>query len=69
MHQGMRGMLYFTTVRVAPERVAEWERLMKSLQEPAPGTPSDDWWAIMEPVFSLSGNGAAAHAGKPSRTV
>jgi L-rhamnose mutarotase len=39
-------------------RVAEWERLMKSLQQPAPGTPSGEWWAIMEPVFSLNGRGA-----------
>ena len=50
-------------------RVAEWERLMKSLQEPVPGTPSGEWWTIMEPVFSLNGNGAAAHAGKRSRPV
>ena len=37
-------------------RVAEWERLMKSLQEPAPDTPPGEWWAVMEPVFSLNGN-------------
>jgi L-rhamnose mutarotase len=41
-------------------RVAEWERLMRSLQEPAPGTPAGEWWAVMEPVFSLNGNGARA---------
>jgi L-rhamnose mutarotase len=49
-------------------RVAEWERLMKSLQEPAPGTPSGDWWTAMEPVFSFDGNGVAAHAGQRSHT-
>ena len=38
-------------------RVAEWERLMRSLQEPAPDTPPGEWWARMEPVFSLNGNG------------
>jgi len=40
-------------------RVAEWERLMRALQEPAPGTPAGDWWTAMEPIFSLSGRGAA----------
>src|SRR5205814_4597758 len=30
-------------------RVAERERLMKSLQEPAPGAAAGDWWAVMEP--------------------
>ena len=34
-------------------RVAEWERLMKSLQEPAPDAQPGEWWATMEPVFSL----------------
>ena len=38
-------------------RVAEWERLMRSLQEPAPDTPPGEWWARMEPVFSLNANG------------
>lgn len=47
-------------------RVAEWERLMKSLQEPVPDTAPGEWWAAMEPVFSLNGNGAAAHAMKRS---
>jgi L-rhamnose mutarotase len=40
-------------------RVAEWERLMKALQEPAPGAPDGKWWAAMEPVFKLNGHGAA----------
>ena len=39
-------------------RVAEWERMMRALQVPAPGTPNGDWWAAMEPVFSLNGHGA-----------
>jgi L-rhamnose mutarotase len=36
--------------------VAEWERLMKALQEPAPGAAPGEWWAAMEPVFVLNGN-------------
>jgi L-rhamnose mutarotase len=35
-------------------RVQEWERLMKSLQEPSADAPPGDWWAVMEPVFHLS---------------
>ena len=34
-------------------RVAEWERLMKSLQEPSPDAAAGEWWAVMEPVFRL----------------
>ena len=37
-------------------RVAEWERLMKSLQQPVPGARAGEWWAVMEPVFHLSTN-------------
>lgn len=34
-------------------RVAEWEHLMKSLQEPSPDATEGEWWAVMEPVFRL----------------
>jgi L-rhamnose mutarotase len=34
-------------------RVAEWERLMKSLQQPPPGAKPGEWWASMEPVYRL----------------
>ena len=34
-------------------RVAEWEALMKSLQEPPPGSAPGEWWAQMQPVFRL----------------
>jgi L-rhamnose mutarotase len=37
-------------------RVAEWERLMKSLQEPAPGAAPGEWWTAMEPLFTLNGS-------------
>ena len=35
------------------ERVAEWERLMQSLQESLPDARTGEWWAAMEPVFHL----------------
>lgn len=34
-------------------RVAEWEAIMKSLQQPPPDGRPDEWWAVMEPVFRL----------------
>jgi L-rhamnose mutarotase len=38
-------------------RVAEWERLMMSLQQPAPGARPGEWWTAMEQVFQYSYNG------------
>ena len=35
-------------------RVAEWETLMKSLQQPCPDAPHGEWWAEMRPVFRLT---------------
>jgi L-rhamnose mutarotase len=35
-------------------RVAEWERLMRSLQEPPSGAPPGEWWSVMDLVFDLS---------------
>lgn len=44
----------FAAHRQATGRVEEWERLMKSLQEPVPDAPHGEWWAVMEPLFHLS---------------
>ena len=42
-------------------RVIEWEALMRTLQQPPPETPAGDWWALMQPVFSLAAaSGTAA---------
>lgn len=35
-------------------RVAEWEALMKAMQEPSPGAKPGEWWAQMQPVFRLT---------------
>jgi len=43
----------FASHRASSARVAEWEHLMKSLQEPSPDAPPGEWWARMEPVFRL----------------
>ena len=43
----------FAAHRVSDPRVIEWEALMKSLQQPAPGSAAGEWWAVMQPVFHL----------------
>ena len=59
----------FATHMASSPRVAEWERLMKSLQEPSPDAPAGEWWAVMEPVFHLEAQEPAiARAADRSRT-
>jgi len=41
----------FETRMASHPRVAEWERLMMSFQQPAPGARDGEWWTAMEPVF------------------
>jgi L-rhamnose mutarotase len=48
-------------------RIAEWEALMKSMQEPSPGGDPGQWWSVMEPVFRLEGAGRAAARSEPAR--
>jgi len=43
----------FAAHQASSPRVAEWERLMKSLQEPSSDARPGEWWARMEPVFRL----------------
>jgi L-rhamnose mutarotase len=44
----------FAMHQAAGPRVAEWEALMMSLQQPPPGGQPGEWWVQMEPVFSLT---------------
>jgi len=44
----------FSAHRGSSARVAEWEQLMKSLQQPSPDAAAGEWWAQMEPVFRLA---------------
>lgn len=48
-------------------RVSEWEALMRSLQEPPPDASPGDWWARMEPVFSLEAAGDPTPMPQPAR--
>ena len=43
-------------------RVAQWEALMKDLQQPVDGRDSEAWWAAMEPIFHLEPEEDAAPA-------
>ena len=43
----------FAIHRAAGPRVSEWEALMQSLQQPPAGGQPGEWWAQMEPIFSL----------------
>ena len=38
----------FDRHRASHPRVAEWERLMKTFQQPAPDAREGEWWATME---------------------
>ena len=66
LRQGLDYRTAFLRHASSSPRVAEWERLMKSLQEPAAEARADEWWAAMEPVFHLNEDLAASPV-KPSR--
>ena len=51
MRDGLDYRAAFNAHASSSQRVAEWERLMKSLQEPLDEARPGEWWAAMEPVF------------------
>lgn len=53
MRDGLDYRTAFTSHASSSARVIEWERLMKSLQEPSPDARAGEWWSVMEPVFHL----------------
>jgi L-rhamnose mutarotase len=44
----------FAAHQASSPRIVEWERLMKSLQEPSPEAGPGEWWAEMQPVFRMT---------------
>jgi len=48
-------------------RCAEWERLMKTFQEPPPGAPPGRLWTPMQEIFSLRRQLAAKDGSKKRR--
>ncbi len=57
----------FATHVASHPRVAEWEALMKSMQEPPPGSEPGEWWAVMQPVFRLDATGSTSAHSEPAR--
>ena len=55
----------FAAHRVSNPRVAEWEALMKALQEPVDAAAPGTGWAVMERVFHL--NADRSLAASPAR--
>lgn len=72
MRDGLDYRDAFKTHAASTPRVAEWERLMQSLQEPAAEARAGEWWAVMEPIFHLTQDTAEepaiAHVADRSRT-
>jgi L-rhamnose mutarotase len=72
MREGVDYRSAFASHAVSNPRVAEWERLMKSLQAPPVEARGSEWWAAMEPVFHLNQGTAEepaiAHVADRSRT-
>jgi L-rhamnose mutarotase len=72
MRDGLDYRTAFKTHAASSPRVVEWERLMKSLQEPPAEARAGEWWAVMEPVFHLNRDTAEepaiAHVADRSRT-
>jgi L-rhamnose mutarotase len=56
LRDGLDLMHVFAAHVASSPRVAEWERLMKALQQPVPGAPPGEWWTAMEPLFTLNGD-------------
>ena len=56
----------FATHLASHPRIAEWEELMKSMQEPPPGSEPGEWWAMMQPVFRLDGAETAPARSEPA---
>jgi L-rhamnose mutarotase len=53
MADGLDYRVAFKAHAASGQRVTEWERLMKSLQEPPAEARAGEWWALMEPVFHM----------------
>ena len=72
MRDGVDYRSAFETHVASTPKVAEWERLMASLQERTAEARADEWWAVMEPVFHLNQRTAEepalAHVADRSRT-
>jgi L-rhamnose mutarotase len=53
LQDGLDVRRVFAAHTASHPRVAEWEALMKSMQQPPPDSAPGEWWAAMQPVFHL----------------
>lgn len=65
MKEGLDVRRVFAAHVASHARVAEWEALMKSMQQPAPGSAAGEWWAVMQPVFHLHADAPEALSAPP----
>ena len=65
LQEGLDLKRVFATHRSSSSRVAEWEQMMQTLQQPAPGASDGEWWAVMERVFQLSRQQPSTAAPEP----
>jgi|CXWL01.1.fsa_nt_gi predicted dehydrogenase/L-rhamnose mutarotase len=56
----------FARYEAQTPRAGEWQRLMESLQEPAPEAQPGEWWGTMRQVFDLSDKAAGVSNGDSS---
>jgi L-rhamnose mutarotase len=60
LNDGLDWRHAFAAHMASSPRVAEWERLMTSLQEPSSDARPGEWWTVMEPIFHLDDRQRAA---------
>jgi L-rhamnose mutarotase len=69
MRDGIDYRTAFASHAASSVRVAEWERLMRSLQKPSAEARAGEWWAALEPVFHMEEQEpAVAHLAPRSHT-
>ena len=69
MPDGVDYRIAFRSHASSSPRVAEWERLMKTLQQPLPEARAGEWWAAMEPVFHLEMGSGPHSTEQPETTI
>jgi L-rhamnose mutarotase len=68
MRDGLDYRVAFKAHGSSSDRVAEWERLMRTLQEPIADARAGEWWSLMECVFHMDQHEpAVAHHAEPAR--
>jgi L-rhamnose mutarotase len=69
MTDGIDYRVAFRAHASSSQRVAQWESLMKTLQEPPAEARPGEWWAFMDPVFHMDQmdqqNAAVARGAEP----